>query len=172
MDSLDVPLCSSHESIVNALEDLRARNRSGIVVQGKAGYSLLHAGDLLYARDKGLTTLADISGGEPVIGLQKHHAKEFSLSVEFPASTSTEYETFLRSINHRYTLLSATGQSATIVTASESDAGALRLTGGYQCDGTPTHYFPRPRVSDGEVCPKWPECSRPDAKKPTVHPAP
>jgi hypothetical protein len=172
MDSVDIPFFSGGESIATALKQMRAKNRSGVVVEGEGGYQLLHAGDLLYARDKGLAALGEVGGGHPVILLQKEHVKEFELNSVNPKSTWEEYETLLQNVGHRYTLLSATGNTATLVTASELDALSLTLTGGYQCDGTPTHYFPQPRVSDGEDCPKWPECNCPGGRKPKVHPAP
>lgn len=172
MDSVEIPLCSAGETIDGALGELRAKNRSGVVVQSAGGYRLLHAGDLLYARDKGLATLGDVDDGQPVILLQEEHVKEFRLNTTNPKSTWHEYEAFLRDVAHRYTLLSTTGNTAMIVTASELDTLALTLTGGYQCDGTPTHYFPQPRVSDGEDCPKWPECTGPGGGKSKVHPAP
>jgi CBS domain-containing protein len=172
MDSVGVPLCPEDESVDDALGELRAKNRSGIVVQSAGGYRLLHVGNLLYARARGLGTLADIDGGQPVILLQAHHIKEFQLDIINPGNTWQQYETFLRGVAHRYTLLNTTGNTAMLVTASEKDALTLTLTGGYQCDGTPTHYFPEPRVIDGEDCPKWPECMGPGGRKSKIHPAP
>jgi hypothetical protein len=172
VDSVDVPLCSAGDAIDGALAVLRAKNRSGVVVQSASGYRLLHVGDILYARDRGLATLGDVDGGQPVIQLEAQHVKEFRLNTTSPKSTWQEYETFLRGVAHRYTLLSTTGSTAMLVTASELDTLALTLTGGYQCDGTPTHYFPQPRVSNGEDCPKWPECTGPGGRKSKVHPVP
>ena len=165
MDSIDVPLCAAGQTIDGALDELRAKNRSGVVVESAGGYRLLHAGNLLHARDRGLGTLGDVDGGQPVILLQAQHVREFRLDTTSPKNTWQEYQTFLRGASHRYTLLSATGSTAMLVTALEKDVLALTLTGGYQCDGTPTHYFPEPRVNDGEDCPKWPECAGPGGRK-------
>jgi hypothetical protein len=119
MDSVDIPLCSAAETIDGALGELRTKNRSGVVVESAAGYRLLHAGDLLYARERGLATLGDLDGGQPIVFLSAQHVKDFRLNTTSPKTTSQEYQTFLRSVAHRYTLLSAAGNTAMIVTASE-----------------------------------------------------
>lgn len=172
MDSVELPLFLPDESISNALSELRAKNRSGLVVGEGNGYLLLYAGDLLRARASGATTLRDVANGEPVVILENHHIQQFQLDLTTPKNTWKEYEKFLQSVGSRYTLTGTTRDTAMVVTASETDVMALTLTGGYQCDGTPTHSFPRPRVGDGQDCPMWPECSRSDGQRPKVHPAP
>jgi hypothetical protein len=172
MKSVTLPFFAATVSIGDALEQLRTDKRSGLIIAGDRGNTLLHTGDLLYARAKGIATVGKVGTGRPVILLQDRHIAQFGLNSKLPESTGKEFEQYLQNFSHRYALVSTSGDSATVVTASELDFLALTLTGGYECDGTPTHYFPLPRVTAGQTCPRWPICSRPDGKKPQVRPVP
>lgn len=172
MDSVKLPSFSSTARVDDALDQLRVKKRSGLVIKGIRKQRLLHTGDLLYAQAEGILTLGDVERGQPVLLLQDKDIAKFKLDSAKPERTGKQYERYLHSIKHRYTLIDTTGDSVMVVTASELDALALTDTGGYECDGNPTHYFPLPRVIPGQTCPLWPACGRPGGGKTKIRPVP
>ncbi len=170
MEPIKLPFFSSITRIDDALDQMRAKRRSGLVVEGLSAPKLLYAGDLLYARKEGAVTLGDIQRGEPLILLLNKRIVEFPVGSVEPKGKKKQYERHLKSPEQRYALVGTSGESAMVVAASESYALAVTLTGGYECDGNPTHYFPLPRVIAGQTCPLWPACSRPDGTKSKVRP--
>jgi hypothetical protein len=192
---------SSAVSLADILNDLRRLGRSGIVIEEGDEYRLVFAGELLSARAQGAKSLQDflaiaqprgaaaiaqprgaytstalaVSGGveyETMLLLGDSHAQRFRIDLVRPLRSWQEYETLFLTESSSFALAGATLDSALVVTAHEGGGEALTLTGGYQCDGTPTHYFPRPRVSAGQTCPKFHPQPRPDGTPPQVHPAP
>ncbi len=172
MDSVKLPFLTRETSVDEALMRLRERQRSGVVIEVPHTHVLLHTGDLLYGRAKRVKTLGDIGVGERVILLRDKQFTQFNLDPVHPERTGRQFEVFLNNVGHRYALIGTHGDTVTIVTASELDTMALTQTGGYQCDGNPTHYFPLPRVVSGQVCPMWPACSKIDNSKPKIYPVP
>lgn len=173
MDSVEIPFLLPNTRIDSALSELRARKRAGLVMKGKSKSRVLYAGDLLYGRKSGVVTLGDVETGSAIVTLQDKDITKFKLDLDEPTRTWKQYESFLRSVDCGYTLLGTSGSSARIVTVSEEYGTALRLTGGYECDGEPTHYFPLPRVVIGENCPLWPACRPKDGGtgKPKIRPS-
>ena len=57
MDTVDLPIFSAAVTVDDALRDLRTKHRSGLVLEVPSGQLLLHAGDILKARAKGIATL-------------------------------------------------------------------------------------------------------------------
>lgn len=104
--------------------------------------------------------------------LAPEHIASFKLDLVRPLRSQAQFQKFLAQSKHNYGLVGATRDVAMIVTASELYARGLTLTGGFQCNGNPTHYFPLPYVVLGQNCPKYPECSRPSGAIPTIEAAP
>jgi hypothetical protein len=172
MDIVSLPLLSLKTTIPEALDAVKRSQRSGLVVRDAQAVRLLHTGDLLYARAAGTKTLGDIHDLRIAIQATPLHVERFKLDLDEPTNTRPEFEAFLSTNHYRYAFLDSNQGHARIVTLSELDALALTLTGGYQCDGSPTHYFPLPRVIVGQDCPLWPRCSRTDGSRPKVEPVP
>jgi hypothetical protein len=172
MDIVNLPLLSLTTTIPEALNVLKLSQRSGLVVRDAQAVRLLHTGDLLYARAAGTHTLGDIHDLRIAIQPTSQHIERFKLDLGKPTNTGSQYEAFLSANHYRYAFLDSDQGHARIVTLSELDALGLTLTGGYQCDGSPTHYFPLPRVIVGQDCPLWPRCSRMDGSRPQVEPVP
>jgi hypothetical protein len=171
MDSVELPFLNRETTVEEALERLKAKQRSGVVIEVPHTPVLIHTGDLLYARENHVKTLGNIGVGERIIVLRDPQITHFKLDSAHPERTGRRFEAFLKNVGHRYALVGNFGDSVKIVTMSELDALTLMDTGGYQCDGSPTHYFPLPRVVAGQDCPMWPACYRPD-RKPKIQPVP
>ena len=167
-----IPLVVSDTRVTDAIELLRRRQRSGLVVdRANDHYHLLHAGDLLRARANKTVVVADVPGGHPVHLLDIGSAQKFGLDLIRPNRTPVEYERMFKAQKVTdYALVGDSGDTAVIVTRHEPQGDSLMMAGGYECSGTPTHYFPEPRVSVGEECPQYPECSDPSGT-PKIRPA-
>jgi hypothetical protein len=172
MDTVALPLLGSHSSVASAIAQLGRQGRSGLIVEQGDNYRVLHAGDLLRARRDGIEKLSEVGEGEPVMLLAPSHIASFGLDPIRPLRSQAQYQEFLTQSKRNYGLVGATRDVAMIVTVSELYAQTLTLTGGFQCDGSPTHYFPLPNVVLGQYCPKYPECSCPSGRRPTIEAAP
>lgn len=172
MDVVILPLLNHTETVAAALKCMRARERAGIVRQNKDDtQTLFYAGDLLRARAKRTRTLGDMLDGEKVVLLDIPRARKYRLDIVRPHRTRRGYETMLASAQADYSLVGGTADAAMIVTVSEDMTAGLSMTGGYECTGTPRHYFPRPRVQVGKPCPLRPECKLSGGGVPTIRPA-
>jgi hypothetical protein len=166
-----IPLVWPQEQVSSALDLLHHRERSGLVVHSSADtYQLLHAGDLLRARDVDISVVGSVTGGYEVFVVEPPIAQSFGVDLVRPGRTPGQYEDMLDKHTTQYALVGETYDTAMIVTRHESQAEALKISGGYECSGSPTHYFPQPRVSLGDRCPEYPLCSSPDGVVPTIRP--
>jgi hypothetical protein len=190
VDSIDVPIYRQlgQDSIEDALAELRRKQRGGILIEDRGRYRLLFAGDLLRARHDGRLNVQDVPGGEPAMVATEEHAAAYGLDLDQPLHSWQQYETILDAHRRRYAVpapalppitvrpahpLTRVGghtvfATATIVTRSEEYGALLRMTGGYECDGEPKHFFPEPYAQAGDNCPLYPECSRTDGSIPKV----
>lgn len=178
MDVVSIPsyLQSGSTSVAEALADLRERERGGLVIQDGDACRLLFAGDVLRARAAGVTIVQEVQGGRPVVVLDETHESTRGLDLQSPFNTGAQYQDFLSAGHHDYAVAAPSIRvmppgTATVVTRSELFGLSLRMSGGYECNGKPQHFFPEPRVSPGEPCPFYPECERADGTVPTVSPA-
>lgn len=172
MDVVFLPLVWPATSVKDALDLLREYKRAGLVCQMQNDlYQLMYAGDLLRARAHAATTIADVHQRRPVLLVDEVRARPFGVDIVRPRRTSLQFEKLFDFSNVQYGLVGEASDMCLIVTRHEGQTEALRLTGGYECNGTPTHYFPEPRVTVGQVCPEFPLCSRPDGSTPTIRPA-
>ena len=180
MDSIDVPIYqqSDRTSIDHALKELRRMKRGGLLIRNRDEYRLLFAGDLLRARRDGMVTVQDIPAGYPVMVATDEHVHIHGLNLLEPQRTGQGYEAMLDQHKVRFGVLmrdaplglSSGGVTATrrVVTRFETLVATLSMTGGYECDGVPKHYFPEPYASAGEECPLRGECRRNDGSTPRV----
>lgn len=172
MDVVVLPMVWPDTKVNVALEMLQAHRRAGVVRQDlNDTYRLLFAGDLLRARAAGVSVAGEVEGGRPIFLVDSSTATAFNADLIRPRRTWAAYEQMLDALDAHYGLVGETGNEAMIVTRHEDETVALSTTGGFECTGRPTHYFPEPRVSVGEVCPLFPECSRSDGTTPTIRPA-
>jgi hypothetical protein len=172
MDVVILPLISPDTSVMTALGLLRDRQRSGLVVeQLSEEYTLLYSGDMLRARAAKISWIGQVPGGRPMLRLRIEHARKYELDLVRPLKTWQSYERMLASNGVNYALSGSSRDTAVVVTLHEGLAEMLMMTGGYECSGTPTHYFPEPRVRVGERCPLYPECSAPGGGVPKIRPA-
>jgi hypothetical protein len=176
MDSIDVPiyLQSDRTRIDDALQELRRRKRGGLLVRGKDECRLLFAGDLLRARRDGISAVQRISGGQPVMVVTEEHARSHGVDLRDLQRRPREFETMMEHHQRSYAISDPRAPSSVshavpmLVTRSEELGRFLRMTGGYECNGDPKHFFPQPYASAGDDCPLYPECSRPDGSIPKV----
>lgn len=171
MDVVMLPLVSPQTPVPSALDLLRRRERSGLVVESDNEYTLLYAGDLLRARARQIATVGEVPKARPVPLLDADQARKFDLDLVRPRRTWQSYERVLDSLGALYGLVGDSQDMAMIVTRHEGLTYMLKTTGGYECSGKPTHYFPEPRVSNGDDCPLYPECSAPGGGVPKIRPA-
>jgi hypothetical protein len=168
MDSVMIPLVWPTSEVEWALEQLRKRQRAGLVRHNTDDtYTLFFLSDLAHARADGQRRMEQVRGGHPVLLLDASNSA--TLDLVRPSRTRLQWEQILANSGLRYALAGESPDMVMIVTGHETDSKDLS-TGGYQCTGTPTHYFPEPRVSDGDLCPMIPECSGPGGTRPTIKP--
>jgi hypothetical protein len=166
MDVVMIPLVWPGEGVESALDVLRRRERAGLVVNNDPvhGYRLLHAGDMLRARQAGVPVVGEVTGGYPVLVVEPTLAESFHLDLVRPTLTWSQYEEVLDKHGTQFALVGESDDTAMVVTRHEEQTETLRGTGGYQCNGVSPHYFPEPRVSLGDRCPEYPLCSSPDGE--------
>jgi hypothetical protein len=172
MDVVIIPLLRPQAEVASALELLRRWERAGVVVNPDwaSSYRLLHAGDMLRARDAGIPVLAEVPGGYSVLTVDQPMADAFHLDLVRPALTWQQYETMLDEQGAQFALVGEAYDAAMVVTRHEEQQMTLSGTGGFQCSGSPRHYFPEPRVALGDPCPEIPLCTSP-AGEPVIEPA-
>jgi hypothetical protein len=172
MDVTMLPMVWPGTAVREALDRLDEARRAGVVVQNfDDSYVLFYTGQLLRARDQMVATVGQVPGGHPVLLLDVGKAQQFSIDLVRPNRTADAYEKLLEANGVDYALAGESSDMAMVVTKHEGQTLALNSTGGYKCTGTPTHYFPEPRVDAGDPCPMYPECSTPDRSRPIVRPA-
>ncbi|MEO8076574.1 MAG: hypothetical protein ABI818_09620 [Acidobacteriota bacterium] len=169
MDVVTLPLVYSQAPVAQALELLRQYQRAGVVrYADNDTYELLFAGNLLRARAAGKTTVGEVEGGRRILIADAPIAREFHIDAVRPHRTYQQVEQMLDARGAQYALIAAANAEVMIITRHEGLKEMLSATGGFECDGTPTHYFPEPDVALGQKCPLIPECSRPDGNPPTI----
>jgi hypothetical protein len=159
-----IPLARPDDQIGPLLEALQTSGRAGLVVheflEEPDRYRLLYAGDLLQARAAGVPTVGEVRGGHTVLVLDDKIAASDGLDLVFPMRTEQPYEVMLERRGVDYCLAGAAEDTVMLVTLHEDQGWAL-MGPVYQCNGQRmTHYFPEPRVSPGQRCPKIPSCGR------------
>src|SRR6266511_1182960 len=153
MDAISLPLLSNQDTVHLALACLKSRERAGVVVDDGSQFHLLHAGDLLAAREACKKFLSEVGGSELVYVVGPADATAHGLDLVRPLLTQAEYQNMFTRIACQLALVGADHDTAMIVTRSEDYERTLRGTGGYECNGMPKHFFPRPRVKAGDRCP-------------------
>jgi hypothetical protein len=172
MDVIVLPLVWPNTPVAGALEMLHTYKRAGVVRQGwDDTYRLLYAGDLLRAREDGIAEVGQIDAGESVMIVEMPAVTTFSIDIVRPRRTEPQYEQMLDAHGMTYGLVGETSREVMIVTRHEDETETLSGTGGYECTGTPKHFFPRPRVQVNTNCPRYPACSRADGTIPKIRPA-
>lgn len=172
MDVVVLPLVWSHTTVSEALDLLQQHKRSGVVCHGTDDrYQLIYAGDLLRARARAASTIALVGERHPVLLVDEQRARPFGVDAIRPRRTPLQYEHLFDASKVQYGLVGEAADVVLIVTRHEGQTQTLTSTGGYECNGSPTHYFPEPRVTVGQVCPQYPLCSTVDGSKPTIRPA-
>jgi hypothetical protein len=168
MDTLTLPLLNANAPVspTAALGLLRAHGRGALILEGQSDYSLLDLASLRRAEVSGIATLGEIAG-RSVLLLENAHAVSFGVDLIRPTATPNKYDEFFQQTLSDFAISGLTLDTAFVVSRHERDAAALLVTGGYQCNGSPRHYFPMPRVVVGQVCPNWPECDA-NGQKPTI----
>lgn len=173
MDVISLPLLSNQDSLHLALARLKSHERAGVVVhENYHQFRLLHAGELLAAREAGQQFLFEVAGGESVDVMTLTDAMNHELDLVQPLQTPVSYQNMFSTIASQFALVGADHDMAMIVTRSESDVEALHSPGGYECNGTPKHYFPRPKVKAGDSCPRCLPGILPGGGTPVISPSP
>jgi hypothetical protein len=169
MDTVMLPLVWSRSEINQALEEARLRRRAGVVRYNPDDtYTLFYLSDLGRARIRGLTFMEQVPGGHPAALLDTTRAAALNLDLVRPSLTAPAFERVLADMGLDFAVAGQSRDMVMIVTLHERQTDSLS-TGGYECSGTPTHYFPDPDVSDGQLCPLRPECSAAPGQ-PTIRP--
>jgi CBS domain-containing protein len=159
MDVVMLPLVDARTTVSDALAIMTRQRRAGVVVQrNDDDYTILDAGTLLRARARGVTRVNRVAGAEKVQLLSPAVARKHRVDIVRPQRTWAQYEAMLEKADRRYSLVGASNDTAMVVTASEQLTAALSMAGGYECTGTPRHFFPKPRVNPGATCPDYPIC--------------
>jgi hypothetical protein len=173
MQAISLPLLSNQDSLHLALARLKSHERAGVVVHdGYQQFRLLHAGELLAAREAGKQFLSEVAGGESVYVIEPLEATNYKLDLVQPMRTPASYQNMLTASASEFALVGADYDTAMIVTRSEEYERALRSTGGYECNGPTKHFFPRPRVKAGDDCPLCVPGSLPGGGTPVISPSP
>lgn len=168
MDTVMLPLVWPVSEVEWALEQLRKRQRGGLVRHNiDDTYTLFSLGDLARARAHDRRMMEQVQGGHPVHLLDAADAA--TLDLVRPLKTGRGWEQILDKFGLMYALAGESQDTVMIVTRHETETAKLS-SGGYKCTGTPTHYFPDPRVSPGDLCPMIPECSGPGGMQSTIQP--
>jgi hypothetical protein len=171
MDIIALPMVSRSASVNDALGILKTNPRGGVILEGdKDKYSLLWTGRLLEAKAHGIKKLSRLEDVDDVYLASNKDAKLHKIDLIRPFRTAIQYTEFFNSIGCDYTLFGAGQDLAMIITKSETFAWTLASTGGYQCTGPTIHYFPKPRVNAGEICPLCPD-PLPGGGRATVRPS-
>lgn len=167
MDIVNLPLIESNTDVSSAINRLRVEARSGLVVhEADDSHHLLYAGDLLRARVKGIHAVGQIVGTRPVVLIDRNWANKHDLDLDldvdrFDLAQFSMFQSLHGMAKVNYALAARSREDLTIVTMGEWQLPMLTMTGGYRCNGTPTHYFPEPRVVIGAPCPLYPGCQIP-----------
>jgi hypothetical protein len=170
MDIVMLPRVLPTDEVGWAIRQLRERKRAGVVRHNTDDtYTLFYLSDLGRARTQKLSTMEQVPNGSPVVLLNSPYAAKYALDLVRPTRTAQAYEGMLADLGLSYAVAGETADTVMVVTEHESQTAALS-TGGYECTGTPTHYFPQPMVSVGDACPLSPECDGPDGAQPTIRP--
>ena len=173
MDVITIPFVPMSISVSKALEVLKQHGRSGLVAESPdSGFRVLYTGDLLQARASRITRLAgiDLPDTRRCELLDMPRARRYGVDVIRPTATIDEFSKLFTVLDAEFALTGVTRDTVMIVTLRESQVEAMRMTGGYECTGTPTHYFPEPRVRPNQKCPKYPLCSESGGGVPTIRP--
>ena len=169
MDLVTVPLLSPNDEISSALDLLKRVRRSGLVRQDATDvYTLLYIGRLRRAQAKGLARLEDCEGGHRIVVLDLPLAGTFGLDLVRPLRTAVEYEQMLDARAAEYALVAENVRDVMLVTRYERLTVMLSATGGYECTGNPTHFYPDPDVQLGDKCPERAECWVDGAPEPII----
>ena len=171
MDTVMLPRVGAASEVEWALEQLRIRHRAGLVRRNMDDtYTLFFLSDLARARADRRSMMEQVQRGYPVLLLDELDvATATTLDLVRPIRTGHEWEKVLARSGLSYALVGESEDMVMIVTEHEWQTEMLS-TGGYECTGTPTHYFPEPRVKVGDLCPRIPECSGPWGSHPTIKP--
>ena len=168
-----LPRVSPETTVKHALTLLRTHKRGGvIVVKSDEEYRLLYASDLFRAKEQGIETVGRIRRNRPVLIVDNRQALNRKLDLVRPWKTEKSFDKFFINNKANFALALEFGGDdlVAVVTRHETQEAVLSTTGGYRCSGTPTHRFPDPLVDLREECPRFPECSLPSGRVPTIRP--
>jgi CBS domain-containing protein len=171
MDVVTVPLVSPASTVEQALAAMNGARRAGVVVEEAPDrYRLLFAGDLLRARASNVPVVGAIGGGEAVVLVDPLLAQSFQIDLVRPSRSPLAYEQMLDARGSSFGLVGEGPADVMLVTRHEGLGEMLTLTGGYECTGSPRHYFPQPYVTAGQQCPLYPACAVDGAPPSTIRP--
>jgi hypothetical protein len=172
MDVVILPLVWHTTPVAEALEMLKDNKRAGVVRENPDGtYRLLFAGDLLRARATAKTLVEQVQGGRDILLMDAPMATSANVDLVRPHRTWQPWEHLLDARAVEYALIGANSEHVMLVTRHESLKDMLSTTGGFECTGTPTHFFPEPEVGVNMDCPLFPACQRTDGTTPKIQPA-
>jgi hypothetical protein len=152
MDAIWLPVFRQSDDLQAAKVAMDESKHSGVIVVDADRYDLVCIGSVMDAIGRGATKLSEASDRDPVHLAGVADAAHNGVDLIRPLKTRTEYEALLRRVNRTYVLVAHAYTSGLLVTMRESDAASLSST--YYCNGSKTHYFPKPSVKVGEDCPK------------------
>lgn len=92
MDTLDIPLVNPETTIQDALDQMQLLGRCGLVVQRPGASELVYVGQVLEARDAGLTAVGQIADGVPILDANSAGVGTAALDLEQPQRTWQAYE--------------------------------------------------------------------------------
>lgn len=168
-DVVNLPLVEHTATVAAALKRM-GRARAGIVVKWPDdAHSLVLAGALLRARDAGVELVSGVPGVHLVTPHRSNTrarqiADQIGLMEVFDKTKDqiarSVYTQLFRKIGYDYAIAGSSNRMARVITGSPRVAAMLNMSGGYQCTGTPRHYFPDPFVEVDDPCPEVPLCGK------------
>jgi hypothetical protein len=156
-----LPVLSAAATPAQALRAMLDAGRSAVVVKGADENSLVLGGLVATAWKNGVPSLRMVGGSEPVAILTPQVSAKYSLDLDDPFTTESEYRIFFDAVVPNYAIPNEPDDrsgrlNVRIITASEMMLASLTMLGAYICDGPSRHTFPDPPVTNGQVCPLCP----------------
>jgi hypothetical protein len=166
MQIVDLPLMHTAATPQQALNAMRAAQRSAVVLDHDGTTSLVMGGAIAAAWKEGLPTLDAIADRKSVTTLTPEVSAQHSLDTGNPFNTQDEFHTFFSTVapNYAIPLITDAHRQAdptfvSVITASETMLPSLVMLGAYICNGPSRHTFPDPDVTNQEACPLCPSAA-------------
>jgi CBS domain-containing protein len=154
MDQVELPVVGKDATLKKALEVMRARGRSGLIVERDQGPVVITAKELVqYVRNRkdreGKVTLAEIEPQSPAVDASMDFAPE---GLQHPG-TRRALEAAFESRAAEHAIVSLAGSSGQVVTVSESIAASLAQSITVcTCETDNTHVWLRDELVNPKKC--------------------